>query len=182
MDELIDVLDADGNYTGETIMKSVAHKQGIFHPTVHIWFYTKNGKLLIQQRGKDKAIFPLLWDVSVAGHIGAGEAIEISALREIEEEIGLKIDANQLYKIGVFKSVHKHHKELIDSEYHHTFIIELKTPLSKLTKQESEVESLVLIPLNKFAEEIWGMASTNKYVPHSPEYYKTIIKSITSKI
>ena len=113
MDELIDVLDADGNYTGETILKSVAHKNGVFHPTVHIWFYTT---------------------------------------------------------------------DLIDCEFHHTYIVELTTPLQRLKKQESEVEDLQLIALFKFSEETWGLANIKKYVPHSSEYYKTIIKAIKKEL
>ncbi len=182
MDELLDVLDVDGNYTGETIMKSIAHKKGVFHLTVHIWFYTKTAKILIQQRGKGKDTFPLLWDVSVAGHVGAGEEIKISAIREVEEEIGLTIVQEDLQKIGVFKSIQKHHAALIDCEFHHTFICELKVPLEKLKKQDSEVEALDLIPLTKFAEETWGMANLKKYVPHDTAYHKTIIKAIKERL
>tara|TARA_R110000868_G_scaffold282727_1_gene543042 strand:- start:5780 stop:6328 length:549 start_codon:yes stop_codon:yes gene_type:complete len=182
MDELIDVLDADGNYTGETILKSVAHKNGVFHPTVHIWFYTTDHKILLQQRGKDKDTYPLLWDVSVAGHIGVGEQIEEAAIREVEEEIGLKISKQDLKKIGVFKSIQKHHTNLIDCEFHHTYIVELTTPLQRLKKQESEVEDLQLIALFKFSEETWGLANIKKYVPHSSEYYKTIIKAIKKEL
>ena len=78
MDELIDILDANGNLTNRTAMKSKAHKNGWYHQTVHVWFYTLDGKILLQQRSKNKDVFPLLWDVSVAGHIGAGENIKIS--------------------------------------------------------------------------------------------------------
>ena len=54
MDELVDILNSDGDYTGEQIMKSEAHKKGLYHPTVHIWFYTSDGKVLIQKRSSDK--------------------------------------------------------------------------------------------------------------------------------
>tara|TARA_R110000868_G_scaffold404167_1_gene682067 strand:+ start:2028 stop:2576 length:549 start_codon:yes stop_codon:yes gene_type:complete len=182
MDELIDILDSEGNFTNRTALKSEAHKNGWFHPTVHIWFYTKNKKILIQKRSHDKDTHPSLWDVSVAGHIGAGEAIEDAAIREIEEEIGLQISEQSLKKIGVFKSVQKHHEHLIDSEFHHTFIVELKTSLEKLVKQESEVEDLQLVSLLKFSEELWGLANIKKYVPHDTAYYKTVIKAIKNEL
>tara|TARA_R110000868_G_scaffold122557_2_gene324926 strand:- start:329 stop:877 length:549 start_codon:yes stop_codon:yes gene_type:complete len=182
MDELIDVLSDKGIKTGETVLKSVAHKSGIFHQTVHIWFYTKNHQILVQQRGKDKETFPLLFDVSVAGHIAAGEDIEAAALREIEEEIGVKVNKEQLKKIGVFKSVQKHSASLIDCEFHHTYISELKVSLDQLKKQESEVADLKLTSLLKFSEETWGLANSRKYVPHCVEYYKTIIKAIKKEL
>ncbi|SHI85177.1 NUDIX domain-containing protein [Arenibacter nanhaiticus] len=182
MDELIDILDSEGNFTGKTMMKSEAHKKGYFHPTVTIWCYNKKGEVLIQQRAHNKDTHPLLWDASVAGHIGAGEDKLRSAVREVEEEIGLKISEKDLIKIGVFKSVHRHHPTLIDCEFRHTFLCELKTDLENLTKQESEVKALALIPLSKFIEELHENSSSKKYVPHDHGYYETIIKAIEKRL
>ncbi|MFS4492107.1 NUDIX hydrolase [Maribacter sp. 2308TA10-17] len=182
MDELIEILDSDGKFTGKTELKSYTHRMGLFHATVHIWLYTSDGRVLLQQRGKEKDTHPLLWDVSVAGHIGAGETIELSALREVEEEIGLSISEKELEKIGVYKSVQKHREDLVDCEFHHTFLCELKVPLEHLRKQESEVEALKLISLLQFSEETWGMANLKKYVPHDVSYYTTIIKAIKERL
>ncbi len=182
MDELIDILDSNGNFTGKTVLKSKAHEKGWFHATVHIWLYTPNGKILLQQRGKNKDTHPLLWDVSVAGHIGAGEEIETGAIREVREEIGLNIVEEDLEKIGVFKSVQKHSEELIDCEFHHTFLCKLKVPFEKLIKQEDEVKELKLISILQFSEETWGMANLKKYVPHEMDYYVKIIKSVKMQL
>lgn len=182
MDELIDILDAKGKPTGQTALKSEVHKKGLFHPTVHIWFYTSDRQVLLQQRGKHKNTHPLLWDVSVAGHIGAGEPIETAAIREVEEEIGLSISKEALQKIGVFPSFFEHGKDLIDNEFHHLFLCELKAPLTSLQKQESEVEALDLIQISKFWEELNTEELSKKYVPHHLEYYATIITEITNKL
>ncbi len=180
MDELIDILDADGNMTNTTAMKSEAHKNGWFHQTVHIWFYTSDGNILVQQRGKDKDVYPLLWDVSVAGHIGAGENIITSALREVQEEIGLTILPSDLEKIGIFKSVKKHSELLKDYEFHHTFITKLKLPFSALQKQVSEVEALKLESIKKFSKSVMDTSKYN-YVPHDISYYKIILKEISNR-
>ena len=181
MDELIDILDAEGNPKGISLMKSEAHRKGLFHATVHIWFYTSNSEVLLQQRGKDKDTHPLLWDVSVAGHVGAGEIIETSAVREVSEEIGLKISPSDLLKIGAFKSVQKHSEDLVDCEFHHTYICRLHVPLEDLKKQESEVESLALVPIDQFRNELLAEKS-NRYVPHTHDYYRTIIKALEKGI
>lgn len=178
MDELIDILDAEGNFTGKKQLKSYAHCMGFFHSTVHIWFYTTNRELLIQQRAKNKDTHPLLWDVSVAGHVSAGEAIEVSAIREVAEEIGLAIQTDQLVKIGIFKSVQKHREDLIDREFHHTFLCELKVPIAQLKKQESEVEDLALIPIHRFEKEVFAHSLKDKYVPHDRFYYESVLEAI----
>lgn len=178
MDELIDILKADGKPLGKSVMKSKAHKEGLFHATVHIWFYTKDGELLLQKRSAAKDTHPGLWDVSVAGHIGAGESIIDSAVREVQEEIGLALSGKELKKIGVFKSIQKHSEQLIDCEFHHTFLSELKIPIKQLTKQESEVDDLKLISTVQFTNELNDNELAKQYVPHSKEYFTEILKEI----
>ena len=91
MDEILDILDANGKPTGKTALKSEAHKSGLYHNTIHLWLYTDNEKILLQQRSHKKLIYPLLWDVSIAGHIDTGETFTQAAVRETEEEISLKL-------------------------------------------------------------------------------------------
>lgn len=182
MDELVDILDAQGRPTGECCLKSEAHRRGLLHPTVHVWFFTKDAKILVQQRGRFKDTHPLLWDVSVAGHVGSGESIRVAAIREVREEIGLEIAESDLMPIGASKTVHRISRDFVDAEFQHLFLCELRVPLKDLTKQKSEVESLELLSLLKFAEESWGMAKPSKYVPHGPSYYKKVIQEIKNRI
>ncbi|MEO1011054.1 MAG: NUDIX domain-containing protein [Bacteroidota bacterium] len=182
MDELVDILDSKGKPIGKTALKSQAHKNGWFHPTIHVWLYTLDGRILVQQRGRHKDTHPLLWDVSVAGHVGAGEDIFVSAVREIREEIGLSVSKNDLEKIGFFKSVHKHHESLIDCEFHHTFLCKLQVPLKTLKKQESEVEDLALIPAAQLFKDVVDGAFLEKYVPHGPHYYGIILEALQKRI
>ena len=178
----MDILDDDGQRTGKVVTKKEAHKRGLFHPTVHIWFFTHDGRVLLQQRGEYKKTFPLLWDVSVAGHISAGEEVRNAALREIKEEIGLEIKEDQLIPIGQFRSVQEHGKGVVDKEYHNAFLCELEVPFSELRKQDSEVMALKLLPLTTFAEEVWGLARPKIYVPHETSYYKAVIREIRARL
>ncbi len=181
-DEMIDLLDAEGQYTGQQALRSVAHREGLFHPTVHIWCYTEDGRVLLQQRGKAKETFPMLWDVSVAGHVGSGEDLKTAAIREVAEEIGLSINPESLEKIGVFKSMHQHREDLKDYEFHHCYLYKLKSPSKMLVKQESEVENLKWMPLMQFAEEVWGLANPSVYVPHTTAYYAAVIRAIKERL
>jgi len=179
MDEYIDILDEHGNPTGRSELKSVAHKLGLYHATAHIWCYTDTGSILLQQRGKTKETFPLKWDVSVAGHVGAGEAIRIGALREIEEEIGVRVPIENLEKIGAFKSEKRHSGDFIDREFHHTFLCLLEANIS-LAKQESEVEALQWISLSQFTK--WVTDGYEDLVPNTTNRYQKIIEEIESRL
>ena len=179
MDELVDILDENGNYTGKTAMKSEAHKLGLFHPTIHVWCYSKRGKVLLQQRGANKDANPLKWDVSVAGHIGAGESPEIGALREVKEEIGVTIDLKDLEKIDVLKKEKRYSASFFDREFTHTFLYMLSED-TPLTKQESEVEALEWVTLQDFQELV--VQDDSQLVPNSRDRYQQIIKMIASRL
>jgi len=148
MDELIDILTPDGQPTGKTALKSEAHKNGWFHATVHIWLFTLDEKILLQKRALTKKVFPGLWDISVAGHIAAGEDVLTSAKREVLEEIGFKLEDKDLLKIGTRIHQVSHANGIQDNEHHHVFIAELKVPISELTIQEEEVDDLKLFELS----------------------------------
>ena len=180
MDELIEIWDASGTPTGRVALKSEAHKAGWYHPTVHAWFYTPSGNVLLQKRAPEKDTFPGLWDVSVAGHVHADETPMEAVIRETKEEIGLDLKAESLRFIGRFKSEHSHPGGILDREFHYVYLSELQVPMQTLRPQKGEVSELELRPLMQFSEEVWGLANPGRYVPHGREYYTTVIRAIKS--
>ena len=179
MDELLDILDEHGKTTGKTVLKSVAHSQGLFHQTIHVWCYSSSGKILLQQRGATKKTYPLKWDVSVAGHISAGESVELGAVREIEEEIGVTIDIRKLEKITVLKKEVKHPNGIWDREFTHLFLYRLDE-ITILTKQDSEVEALQWLPITEFS--IWIKEKRSDLIPNSEARFTRIINEIASRL
>ncbi|MEO9572030.1 MAG: NUDIX domain-containing protein [Polaribacter sp.] len=148
MDELIDILTPEGKPTGKTALKSEAHKNGWFHATVHVWLFTSGERILLQKRALTKKVFPGLWDISVAGHIGAGEEVLESAKREVFEEIGLKLEEKDLIKIGTRIHQVSHPNGIKDNEHHHVFIAELKVDIEELIIQKEEVDAIQLFDLS----------------------------------
>ncbi|MDP5158852.1 MAG: NUDIX domain-containing protein [Flaviramulus sp.] len=181
MDEYIDIVDAEGNQTGDAELKSVIHQKGYYHHTAHIWFYNKEDQILLSQRSAKKIICPLLWDVSVAGHIDSGETPKQAAIRETKEEIGLDISENDLIEIGVFKCFQSHGNDIQDNEFHNTFIVELKAELSELTPQEEEVEALKLISFKKFQHYLDVINDDNNhFIASNKSYYECVLNAIKS--
>ena len=168
MDEFIDILTAEGLPTGNTALKSEAHKKGWFHATAHIWFFTTDHQILLQKRALTKKVFPGIWDISVAGHIGAGEKILQGAKREILEEIGLELQEKDLIKIGTRIHQVSHSNGIQDNEHHHVFIAELKTSVEKLTLQKEEVTDIKLWDL-KILKETKNIE--NVLLPRFHDYY-----------
>ncbi|TCK64772.1 isopentenyldiphosphate isomerase [Winogradskyella wandonensis] len=179
MDELLDIVDAEGNPTGKTALKSEIHKNGWYHNTVHLWLCTKSGEILLQQRSHKKAIYPLLWDVSVAGHIDAGETFTEAAVRETSEEIGLELQETDLIKIGthLHKSIYNN-GEIKDFEFHQVYIAQLKVDLNQLTPQQDEVEALKLVTFNEFEDLLKHSETNSHFIASNSAYYKFVLEHI----
>jgi len=182
MDEYIDIVTKTGEFTGKTCLKSEAHKNGYYHNTAHIWLYTKNGEILLSQRSAAKIIYPLLWDISVAGHVDTGETIKQAAIREIQEEIGLLLTEKDLQKISVFQCSQMYKNGIIDNEFHHTFITELKVGINVLKPQKNEVEAVKLVLINQFKELLKNSKNNSHFVLTNKAYYEFVLDAIQQKI
>lgn len=87
LDELFDVVDEQDRVTGQLARRDV-HARGLRHRAVHLLVVNAAGRIFLHKRSKTKDLFPGFWDSSAAGHVGAGEDYDGTALRELAEELG----------------------------------------------------------------------------------------------
>jgi isopentenyl-diphosphate delta-isomerase type 1 len=139
MTELIDVLTPDGIPTGVVKSKPDVHRDGDWHRAAHVWIVASGGRVLLQRRALVKQTWPGLWDVSVAGHVSAGESAIDAAIRETFEEIGLRLTPEELTHIATLR----YHCELragyVENEFHDVYILRRDLDLDTLTLDPLEV-------------------------------------------
>lgn len=87
-EDLLPVVDEHDRVTGSAPRREV-HECGLRHRAVHIVVRNGMGELLLQERGRGKDSYPGWWDVSVGGHVDAGEDYNDAAVREAGEELGI---------------------------------------------------------------------------------------------
>lgn len=163
-DELVDIVDENNNLTGVQKMKSEAHRDGLWHRASHIWIYNSKGEVLLQLRAKNKPLYPDMWDISAAGHVSAGEDPIVSGLREIEEEIGLKVSEAdlQLFKIRKKSSVYK---DIVNSEFNYVYLLKYDGGVEDLKLLDGEVQALKFLPIEKVKSDL--QSGSGSYVPHN---------------
>ena len=161
--EEIDVLDAEGAPAGVVKSKPDVHRDGDWHRSVHVWIVTPDRRVLIQQRSLRKENHPGLWDVSAAGHISAGESPVETAVREVEEELGLRIEPRELQHVATLRESHVlNGGRYLDNEFHEIFVVRRDVELASLRLQESEVGDVALVSPDEMRDY--------EMVPHPEEY------------
>lgn len=93
--ELWDLLDRDGIPLGITHARGRELPEGTYHRTVEIFTVNPQKKLLVTLRDPNKEIYPGLWEVT-GGSVVAGEDSLTAAIRELYEETGIAVAANEL--------------------------------------------------------------------------------------
>lgn len=199
-EELIDVFDENLRKVGVRSRTS-AHQEGAWHQVFHCWILAarNSGHVLIaQQRSSQKANWPSKFDISVAGHLVAGESAA-DGVREIREELGVDARADDLLDIGDWREV-QIENGLRNREFSRTYLLRESRPLQAFDVLPVEVAGLVEIPLglgeqlfsgrieSVQVEGFWPNKSTAlrtislrtaDFVPRTDDYYLKIFKIAT---
>lgn len=173
MDEMVKVLNEQGQEMGSIVEKLKAHKEGICHGVVGIAIINSNGKVIIQKRAITKRDEPGKWDLSAAGHISSDETIIDAAIRETYEEIGIKIVEDDLTYIDTFLFKAEGFNKKI-SHYTYVFIVKKDIDESELVLQESEVDEVKFVDKKELLEMLnkGKMVKAFKYCAKILDYMK----------
>ena len=68
------------------------------HRIAHILVFDDRERMLLQMRSKTKFFCPNHWVTSAGGHVSSGEDYKQGALRELEEELGIKSELEFISK------------------------------------------------------------------------------------
>lgn len=91
-----DAYDVNRIPLGKTVVRGERHPENFYNMVVHAAIFSSDGKLLIQQRCRQKATFPEKWDVTVGGSSVCGENSSDAMHRELYEELGVDIDFSNI--------------------------------------------------------------------------------------
>jgi|HubBroStandDraft_5_1064220.scaffolds.fasta_scaffold144012_2 isopentenyl-diphosphate delta-isomerase len=167
--EYVDLLDSSGRATGRKKPKPEVHRDGDWHGAAHVWIRNIAGQILIQRRSPTKENWPNLWDVSVAGHISAGEEALEAALREAQEELGVTLIPGECrYLFTIPEQVTLNKGNYIDDEYHHVFLVERDLDVGGLKFSDGEVAEVRFVTVRELRTDL--TTDPSDFVPHEEEY------------
>lgn len=100
--EGFDLVDEQGAPLGVVKPRGEVHRDGDWHRAMHLWLLTRaHGapRVILQRRSREKDTHAGLVDVSVGGHLRAGEGLE-ETLREAREELGVLVPWEAVTALG----------------------------------------------------------------------------------
>ena len=104
MREYWDVLNEQGEKTGKRLRRTAYNQlaSGEYHLVVHIWIVNSRGEFLIQRRSEDRLPMPGEW-AATGGSVFSGEDSQAAAIRELHEELGIRVLPSEIHYLRQFK-------------------------------------------------------------------------------
>ena len=137
-DELLRVLDENGNPTGRFEKREIVHVNKLFHNEVALWIIDKeNKKVLLQRRSPNKKQNPNKLALC-AGHVVGDETIDEALEKEANEELGLDIKNFKVKKLITIKRTKPRNYCFI-----HHYYIGKAIPIETFTIQKEELSEVL---------------------------------------
>ncbi|MYD10259.1 MAG: NUDIX domain-containing protein [Chloroflexi bacterium] len=149
VNELFDIYDEALNHIGVKPREQV-HRDGDWHHVFHCWVIGRDPDgaafIVLQKRALDRD-YPSKIDISAAGHLEAGESV-CDGVREIEEELGLRVAFEDLLPLGIRIGATKI-GDFIDRQFCHVYFYECDRALESYRYQDEEILGLVKLPIDE---------------------------------
>lgn len=147
--ELIEIVDENGNFTGQIMDREEAHDKNLLHNEVSIFIINDKKQVLLQKRSANKRFNPNKYALC-AGHVDVKESLESAALRELKEEVGIDIQREDLHKFC------EREFTIRDSNSHITYFYYVKCNKkeSEFIIQEEELSEVKWFDIDKVIDMI----------------------------
>ncbi len=152
MQELWDIYNEQQEITGLKLERGKAIPQGFYHLVVSAWIVNSQGQYLLSQRHPNKS-YPGYWECT-GGSVLSGESSLLGAVREVEEELGIDLDANS----GRLICRAKRDKE---QDFYEVWLFHADIAIEELKLQKTEVVNAQWVDMETLRE----MFATKKLHP-----------------
>lgn len=159
-----DLLDAQGNPTGRTIVRGERLQAGQYHLVVHIWVVDSAGRLLIQKRAPHLRLMPNTW-AATGGSAVSGEDSPTAARRELAEELGIYTYPNELRYLGRLRRRNSHCD---------LWMLRADVPVESLHLQKEEVARAMWVTW----ERLMDMVRRRNFHNYGRTYFRWLFQHI----
>jgi isopentenyldiphosphate isomerase len=95
--EYLDIVNDQDEVIGKASRDEI-YEKSLCHRIVHVLIFNDAGEIAIQLRSPKLSFSPGHWSTTAGGHVQSGESYEQAAIREYQEELGVKSALEELGK------------------------------------------------------------------------------------
>lgn len=128
-----------GEPTGELVPRSEIFSKKLWCRTSNIFVLNEEGQVFCHRRSMQKERYPGVWVTHFGGHVTEGESFRINAIKEMEEEVGLRINA---FQVIPWRTSRKPDSRIWTQD----FVTVYDEPLEHLKLQKGEINKVGLVP------------------------------------
>jgi 8-oxo-dGTP diphosphatase len=162
MMELWDLYDKYRNKTGRIHERGKPIQKGDYHVVVHVWIMNSKNEILVTKRHPKKT-YPGLWECP-GGSVIKGESSLQGAIREVKEEIGIKLSEDN-------SKLEKSERRDYFSDFYDVWVFNQDFDVKDTIPQEGEVTEIKWVTKS----ELDHMFNNDNLVP-TLNYYKSIFE------
>ena len=129
--EYNDIYDENRNLTGRRHLRGTPWKPGEYGLVVCVWVYDGQGKLLLTRRAPEKS-FAGTWENS-GGAARAGENSLRAIVRELEEETGIRAEAEEFERLTTVRD---------KNAFYDHYCLKRDVPLEQIVLQPGETDGV----------------------------------------
>ncbi|MFC1523852.1 NUDIX hydrolase YfcD [Thermodesulfobacteriota bacterium] len=157
--EIITIVD-EQNRVIDAVPRHEMRAKGLIHRATYILVFNSAEQLFVQKRTLTKDIYPGHYDIAAGGVVLAGESYEVSARRELAEELGIDgVDLQILFDTFYDGDDNKVWGRVFSCNYD-----------GRMVLQEEEVESGQFMSL----KEVHELAEHQPFTPDGLEILKQV--------
>ena len=144
---MLDVIDSNGDPTGEVLSRKEVHRLGKFHRAVHLYLFNKENNLLLQRRSAYADHYPSMFSISVTGHVDAGERSIEAVRRALREELELHANHEDFRLLFSSRREEKLSPTYIDRQINDVYTCWLDFDIQNLSFSRTEVSEIQCVLL-----------------------------------
>lgn len=148
IDEHLQIVDEEtGEPTGITAHRSEVIQNKYWCRSTNVFVLNPEGEILCHQRSLHKERYPGVWSTHFGGHVSSEETFKLNALKELEEEIGLRVNHYQLIPWRTSKI-------MIQRLWCRDYLTIYNGDPKTLKIQESEIQAIEWLSPERIMEEL----------------------------
>ena len=146
--EALILVDSDDQPVGQ-LSKAAAHDgTGRLHRAFSVFLFNDSGELLLQQRGRDKRLWPGYWSNSCCSHPRVGETMDVATRRRLDDELNLESRLEYVYR---FEYHARYGEAGSEHELCHVYVGRVD---GEIVPNDNEIAAVKFLPAGRVAAEL----------------------------